>query len=287
MIIVCLMGGLGNQMFQYAAAKALAKKFETTFALDLSFLKKDPNGAYTKRNFELGTFKIEITLMPESFEIFFKYWNYKRFFNFRYLLSGYKLYKEQAFVFDENFFELGKKIYLIGIFQNEKYFSHLRNELMKDFQFRDEFLTGIKHLEKEVIENNSVSVHVRRGDYIQNQNALNYHGICSMDYYMNAMNFMKSKINNPVFYIFSDDIEYCKQTFKDKNVVFMENQNAYQDMHLMKACRHHIIANSSFSWWGAWLSDYPEKMVIAPKYWLREKETRMLDVVPQSWLVME
>jgi hypothetical protein len=281
------MGGLGNQMFQYAAAKALAKKLETKFALDLSFLKKDPKGAYTKRDFELDAFKMQIPIMPESFENYFIHWNYKRFFNIRYLMSGYKLYKEKAFVFDKDFFELGKKIYLIGIFQNEKYFTHIRNELLIDFQFRDELLSGIKHLEKEVIENNSVAVHVRRGDYIKNPNALNYHGICSMDYYTNAMNYMKSKINSPVFYIFSDDIEYCKKSFKDKNVVFMENQNAYQDMHLMKTCRHHIIANSSFSWWGAWLSEYPEKMVIAPKYWLREKEARLLNVVPENWLVMD
>ncbi|MCX8080644.1 MAG: alpha-1,2-fucosyltransferase [Bacteroidia bacterium] len=287
MIIVCLMGGLGNQMFQYAAGKSLSMKLNTELCLDLSFLEKDPAGAYTKRNFELDKLHVRYTPFPASLNGAFKHWGSKRFLNLKFLISGYRLYKEKAFVYDDNFFKLSKNSYLIGIFQNENYFKNIRKELLSDFEFKKEFVQGTEKQMQDITNQTSVSVHIRRGDYANNPHTREYHGLCPIEYYHNAIHYMKSKLENPMFYFFSDDIEFCKKNFQSDNFFFMENHSSYQDMHLMKHCKHHIIANSSFSWWGAWLCENQHKIVIAPKYWLKNKETKELKIIPDNWIVMK
>lgn len=143
-----------------------------------------------------------------------------------------------------------------------------------------------QHLAEKIKDQITVSVHIRRGDYLQGNN-LNYHGICGMDYYQNAIEYLQKKEKNLTFVFFSDDIERVKENFAMGSAYFVDRnvgKDAWQDMQLMSLCKHNIIANSSFSWRGAWLNANPEKIVIAPKHWFANPELTDQDIVPESWI---
>ena len=140
-------------------------------------------------------------------------------------------------------------------------------------------------LEQITSDASSVSVHVRRGDYVSNKNAAKFHGLTGVDYYKAVVKEMAKRVKNPKLYIFSDDPEWCKQNLKFTQLTtyISHNTDGSEDMRLMKACKHNIIANSSFSWWGAWLNENPNKIVIAPKQWFSHSESNTKDVIPDSW----
>jgi len=189
--------------------------------------------------------------------------------------------------FNPNLLTSGKNTYLIGFFQSFKYFKDIRGTLLKDFKavtptnkYNENMIQKIKSL-------NVVSMHVRRGDYVAQDHVNKTHGTCSPQYYINCIDYIKQNVNNPYFLVFSDDIEWAKANMKTGCPTdFSENlpEQDYEDIRLMYNCKHFIIANSTFSWWGAWLSENPDKIVCAPNKWFNDKVYNIDDIIPAEWI---
>jgi len=275
MITVKLIGGLGNQMFQYAIGRHLAEKNRTALSLDISTLLKRDEINYTPRNFELNVFNVKYSKLinkPSS-----------SYFNKAYNKLFTSTINEKGYNYDSQVLSNKGNIYLNGFWQTEQYFKDIEEIIRKDFTFKaTPNAININHI-KNINAANSVSIHFRRGDYITNSSAVDFHGICEPEYYQNAINEIKNKVTNPHFFIFSDDVEWVQENFIIDNATIISNNtasDAFEDMRLMAACKHNIIANSSFSWWAAWLNNNPDKIVIAPKRWLKNIE---IDIIPVSW----
>ncbi len=290
MIIVKLTGGLGNQMFQYAAGRALAQLHHTELKLDKSYLEKDPKNAYTKREFELDIFSAPLNFVSAAETIkFLKHAEnkiYRELYRrFPYLFKS--IYAaENAHAYAANFKKYGPNAYLEGYWQSEKYFREIAGTIRKDFSFKaapDE--VNSKLLEK--IDNcPSVSLHVRRGDYLTNAAEGTYHDACSTNYYKQAVELLSKNMESLQLFIFSDDIAWCKNSLSFNYPTIYINHNSgkasFEDMRLMSSCKHNIIANSSFSWWAAWLNKNENKQVIAPKNWFRKATNP--DIYPENWI---
>ena len=272
MIISKITGGLGNQMFQYAIAKSIAIKNSDKFQLDISFYYKQ-----TLRKYELNLFNIEQNLAKQ--ESFFS--KVKRKLGF--VPKEYYIEKEVA-VFDKGVFNYQDKIVLDGYWQNEKYFKDIRDEILKDFTLKQDISIEAKDYLEQIKDSNSISLHVRRGDYVQNSHTNKVHGICNLDYYKRAIDYINEKVQESMFYIFSDDIAWCKENFDFlENKIFIDDtRSALEDLELMKKCKHNIIANSTFSWWGAWLNENKGKIVIAPKIWWSTRPNTT--IVSEKWI---
>lgn len=293
MIIVRLMGGLGNQMFQYAFGRGLAIRNSTSLFLDTSFLVERENVQHTIRDLELKVFEVPVTIASK-----------KEVANFRSLIFGLKakIYSrlpyffnkhfllEKHFQFDPKAFAANGSVYAEGYWQSQKYFEGFESTIRNDFEFNSipsvensEVLTKIK-------AGVSVSMHVRRGDMVSLPAAASFHGTCTKEYYMSALKSMKSKFNNFHLFVFSDDPDYVRSSFKfDMPFTIVDHNSgasSFEDMRLMSNCSHHIIANSSFSWWGAWLNPDPDKTVIAPKQWFASTEINTSDLIPDTWIRM-
>jgi len=283
MIAVKLMGGLGNQMFQYAIGRRLALHKNAELYLDLSFLNLRENVDYTLRKYELSRFKISAITKDVFFKDDFISKAIHKLKRIKYLVERNEL-------FDPTILSEKRNVYLSGFWQSEKYFADIRQTLLEDFALQSSLSKDNMLLSQQIASVNSVSIHIRRGDYISNKNALSKHGVLGLDYYKNALNLIRSRVPNPVFYIFSDDINWIKQNLhiEESHYIIEHNkaEDSYLDMILMSTCKHNIIANSSFSWWGAWLNDYSEKMVIGPKNWFSDSTIDTSDIIPESWIKM-
>ena len=313
MKIVKINGGLGNQMFQFAFYKALQHSNNNEVFIDLS--------AYQGKQFQDG-----INLLHNGFELpeLFSITYHEAPLNDVKKLSTQptnllnrvlrKYFTKKSHFIDKNFGfneeliskTLPSNIYLEGYWQTEKYFSHIKDEILRDFSFK----TPLSKKNLEVLEEagtETASIHIRRGDYLKTQ-TLN---VCSKDYYLNAIKLLFSKVNPKSILVFSDDIPWCKSDLKledyitsvlklnDVKIFYVDwntGKDSYQDMQLMSKCKYHIIANSSFSWWGAYLDTNPEKIVIAPSIWnLRELNPSIdryyknsyTDIIPTSWIRAE
>lgn len=284
MIIVKLIGGLGNQMFQYAAGKALALKHQVPLKIDTSFLEKDPNGQYTKRQLELNGFDLQLEIAGSAELSHFK----QNFFNHLALsfpgLFSYYYAKETATSYHAAFQRFPKNTFLDGFWQSELYFKTYASAIREVFRFKEETIARNKDMAQKMHAVRSVSLHVRRGDYVSNALANKFHGLCTPSYYQEAVKFIQG--TGPVeLFIFSDDIDWCKQHSRfDVPVHYMQTGDAFSDLYLMTQCKHHVIANSSFSWWGAWLNPSHDKIVVAPKNWFQEASINTSDIVPKGWV---
>jgi len=279
MVTSKILGGLGNQMFQYAVGKNLALKNKTELSLDLNeLLNRQTVVDYTLRDFELDVFNID-------YKIFKKKDQSRLRSKVSQILCPIIFVKEQNFLYDNEIIKKKGNLYLDGYWQNERYFKDIRNIILQDFTFK----TPPNYLNNQLINSiasaNSIAVHVRRGDYISNHNANSYHGICTKEYYTNAFNIIKSKVDNPTFFVFSDDLKAAKEILDfESNIVLVDinsNGKNADDLRLMIGCKHNIIANSTFSWWGAWLGTNSDKLVVAPKCWFAKIET---DIIPNRWI---
>ena len=290
MIIVKLMGGLGNQMFQYALGKHLAIKHNTKLKLDLTFLlDRTPRPDFTFRDYELGIFNITASFASEKevsdFLNVSKYTHWKD--RLKQKIYRYHHFIEQQFDFDEKVLNLPRNTYLEGYWQCEKYFIDPEEEIRKAFTFKDQPCAYYAALGEQARKCNSVSVHFRRCDYVNNPLINSYHGECTIEYYERAMAKIRSQIPSAVFFMLSDDITWVKKQFAGADhVVFVENANhaGHEDMRLMSICKHNIIANSSYSWWGAWLNKNPGKIVIAPEKWFKDSTRSFKDIIPEAWI---
>lgn len=300
MFIVEIIGGLGNQMFCYAFAKAIELHYgKGSVALYTGRFQ------HTKDNmgFELDSvFGIDDPVISDENEIkslIDDSWSLPA--RLRRKLFGQKktYYKEQIYTYDSRVFNLDidvKRIYLQGLWQDENYFKDIRSEIIKKFTFTRELSKENASLMSEIKQSISVSLHVRRGDYISNEFYRNILGnVCTYQYYLDSLKYLEKRLGSDLsYYIFSDDIAWVKANFdflENRKTVFVKNNkgiNSYIDMQLMSCCKHNIIANSTFSWWGAWLNDNDYKIVIAPNMWYNDYERcKNNDIVPMDWVKIQ
>ncbi len=276
MIITKLIGGLGNQMFQYAAARRLAYIHNIPLKLDVSELNR-----LKTRKYELNCFDIKAEVIRSINQSYLKNLIAR-------LKDNKNIYFEKHFRFDKDVLALPGNVTLVGYFQSEKYFLDIEAIIRQDFTFKELPNNKTNVLLRKIKSSESVSIHFRRTDYINNKKFFLYHGICSLDYYLKAISLIAGKIKTPVFFIFSDDITWVKRNLKIKYPkLFVDSDlkdKDYEDLRLMSNCRHHIIANSSFSWWGAWLNENKNKIVISPESWFKDRSIDTRDLIPPSWI---
>ncbi len=292
MIITKLFGGLGNQMFQYAFGRYLSIKNRCELKFDISWF-RNKNAIGTNRKYSLNIFNIdekfasvkEINKLKYKFN-FIPLIKILRLFNKNYNIYKSSYYPEKGSCFNPVIHSLIKKdIYIEGYWQSEKYFMEIQDIIKNDFTIKINPVQNIKKLLNEIKKNNSVSIHIRRGDYITNPVTNKFHGVCSLGYYYEAIKIINKKIKNSVYIIFSDDPGWVKKNFKIKNKSKIIEGNAdYDDLRLMQNCKHHITANSSFSWWGAWLAENKNKIIIVPKKWFNDSSKGTGDLLPGSWM---
>jgi hypothetical protein len=283
MIITKVIGGLGNQMFQYAAGRCLADLNKTELKLDVTGFTD-----YKFRNFDLLKFNIRATIASdEEIRRLLPSHNFQKAFQYLKPKRNRNYYREKYFHFDENFQRLGSNVYVKGYFQSEKCFLPAKDNIKQDFLFKQDVLKGMQDFTANLNGEKSVSVHIRRGDISEDSGSFIYHGVLSADYYYQAIQLIQSKLPNPHFYFFSDDIQWVKDNLQVPGAVYVSGEitkNHIEDLYLMSQCRHNIIANSSFSWWGAWLNDNPDKIVIAPKKWFNKGPKDTQDLIPEGWI---
>ncbi len=194
---------------------------------------------------------------------------------------------EQSLSYTPTIISEDKNLYLDGYWQCEKYFLHNQDIIHQEFQVTTPQSDVNKKWADIIANTNSVCIHVMRGDYVTDPGANQVHGTRGSDYYNNAITYLLDKVDSPVFFVFSDDLEWTKENISIPSEVHYMDQNGpdedYEDLRLMMSCKHFIIANSSFSWWGAWLGNFEDKIIIAPKKWFNEPNVKD-DIVPDSWI---
>jgi hypothetical protein len=283
MKIIRFLGGLGNQMFQYACYKALDKKYPDV-KVDLNSFSFDTahNGYELEDVFDLTMNKVS-PFIGGIYDIKNRKWIYRKI---RRVLSLKKHHKteQKDFTYDPSIFSDSKSRYYSGFWQNEGYFISIADEIRKDFEFRPLTDKQNASILDKIKQTNSVGVHIRRGDYV---NHPTFGGICGKTYYQEAIQLIKSNTDAAQFFIFSNDIDWCVENLDIKGCDFIswnKGAHSYIDMQLMSACKHNIIANSSFSWWAAWLNSNPDKIVIGPKKWLQDDQYDTSTLLPSDWI---
>ena len=282
MIIIKLNGGLGNQLFQYSLGRKLSLKNNNVFKLDLSDFTKD-----NPRSYGLGKFNIiENFASDEDINKIKKSGVWK-------LVDKLKPYckrsaiKYKGYDFDQNILKLSGDFYLDGYWQSEKYFQDIEKIIKEEITLKESLPSKYTELIDKIKNSDSVSVHIRRGDYLSDKISKIY-AICPIEYYYKAIEKIKESCPNPHFFIFSDDINWVKQNLNiphPKILVSGDNETKdYEELILMSLCQHNIIANSSFSWWGAWLNQNPSKIVISPDKWFNDKIGNAKDLIPENWI---
>ena len=288
MIVVQLSGGLGNQMFQYATGRALAARHETQLVLDSSWIEGHGGAVSSEvRRYELGCFQLEAAVAPVE-----QVARLRR----SALPSRRPLLRELVEPpFGQPCPELLQatdNTYLRGYWQNLTYFEDAEPQLRHDFTFRPEVAAQSADLAREIRESPvpSVSLHVRRSDYVTDPGVRDRMGTLGPEYYSHALDALGSGIGSVRLFVFTDDPEWCRTNLRlSEHDLVLGATRAEADrwasiMHLMTLCDHHVLANSSFSWWGAWLNPNPLKMVVAPKNWFNEATYDTRDVYPDGWV---
>jgi hypothetical protein len=281
-VYVQLLGRLGNQLFQYATARHLALLNGAQLRLDLGAYGKDTRDCY-----ELGAYRILEAIAGRTESA---------------ALRGSRLCRlfhpeaRAATQLTEPFFRFWPEllrcraaiISLRGYWQSEKYFRDIRDQLLAEITLRRPLSDIAQELSKMMVEPNAVSVHVRRGDYVSAPSVRRVHPVLTLDYYQRAIRYLEHQGVQPRLFVFSDDIPWCRRNFKISgatSVVFVSEQvaSAVEELELMRRCRHHVIANSSFSWWGAWLAQCADRFVVAPAKWFTTPERDVRDLLPDDW----
>jgi hypothetical protein len=288
MIVAELMGGMGNQMFQYALGRHLAIKNNTGLFLDTHFLlDRTPRNGFTYRNYDLSIFNINENFIHA--DISKKYGHSRSHIKktFQKVINPGKLkyIAEKEFIFTPGVLNSEDNIYLHGYWQTEKYFKDIENILRLDFTFKNKIGENTRAIVQKINNCNAVCLHVRRGDFVTNPT----HGETSIDYYIAAEKIILQKIKEPVFFIFSDEIEWCKKNIMlSSEMVFIgeefTGEKCRDYFELMTLCKHFIIPNSSFGWWAAWLAKNNNKIVVAPKTWFHNSRWQTTDLIPDTWI---
>jgi len=262
LIKVRLHGRLGNQLFQYAAARSLSLKNDSPLYFDFS--------SYGRKHYMLDYFNI--SGKPVGAIEKMKFFGRKNF-----------IYEESDDYYDSRFLDLCGNVSVKGYFQSEKYFSDVKEEISEELSIRNLILSrNDLDFEKKIRESNSVAVHIRRSDYVGSA-----WDVCGEEYYYEAEAYIKDRVDIPVYFVFSDDINWCRQNIRLGETYYVESDasklSTIKDLHLMSSCKHLIIPNSSFSWWGAWLCKNPNKIVVAPDRWSVNSEFSIADKICSFW----
>lgn len=294
-VIIRFTGGLGNQMFQYALAKIISAKSNSEILLDKTFFQlTEKRVGHTPRKFELKIFGVidkEAELEDLNKFNYLKYFEkIKRGLNLNYP----SIFIEKSFAYDPSINSIKPPVYLRGYFQSYKYLNNNRKLITQTFSFPFAKLdTYYQKIFNDIVSSNeeSLAIHVRRGDYVDDTKTNEFHGFCGLEYYLNAISKILSYRKISTVYFFSDDISWVKDKFDFLEIskYYVSNNeidNGWMDLFLMTKCNHNIISNSSFSWWGAWLNENAEQIVIAPRVWFAKKEKDDLtnNLIPPNWL---
>jgi len=281
MVISYIIGGLGNQLFQYAAGRCVAERNKVPLKLDIHNLKN-----FDSRNFDLEKFHTGILFATEE-----EIRNLRPSGNVaklrQYLEPKFQrtYHRERSFRYDKSFRNIGPNAYLKGYFQCEDYFAPIADILRKEFTLKEEYTPNVLNLSLQLKNENSVALHVRRGDYTKPE-MRTFHGVLTPDYYIAAMQLMLERNPGSKFFLFSDDIKWAKENLPTDNITCVSGEyskNHFEDFYLMSQCQHNIIANSSYSWWTAWLNANPNKVVIGPEQWFTDTKNNQ-DRTPTGWL---
>lgn len=292
MVISNIIGGIGNQMFQYAAGRALSLERGELLRLDVSGFA----GYGLHHGFELQrVFSCPAETADESDVRSILGWQFS--FGIRRIVArpGMAAFRRKGFIVEPHFQywpeikHAPRDCYLVGYWQSEKYFRDVASDIRVDFTFKPPLINRNAEFAGQIAKVNAVSLHVRRGDYAKNPKTNATHGLCSLDYYQAAIQHVAERVDQPSFFIFSDDPSWVRENLKIKfpcqYVDHNQGAESYNDMRLMSMCNHHIIANSSFSWWGAWLNPDLEKIVVAPRKWFANGNN-VKDLFPQGWVTL-
>jgi hypothetical protein len=292
LVVARLFGGLGNQMFQYATARALAVRRGATLKLDITGFAD--LGTHTERWFELDSLQIranaadDVDLAPFGRVRESRLDRVLRRLGIDRSNGAWPIYRERHFQFDPAVPELPVPVYLDGYWQSERYFSDIAALLQQEFTAKAPLDPKNAALAQSIDAVNAVSLHVRRGDYVDNPATNRFHGICSLDYYQRALDYISVRVGEPHLFVFSDAQQWTQANLRYAAATTFVDVNSpdrgYRDMGLMARCRHHIIANSSFSWWGAWLNPSREKIVVAPDRWFSNSRNDTRDLIPPGWV---
>lgn len=285
MIITEINGGLGNQLFQYAAGLALATRHQTELKINVQFKEED-----TSRDIGLSHFNIELkkattkdlsSLYPASV--------FERIIQRILPTSFKKYYKEKEFAYQTSFKQLGSNLYLKGYWQSELYFSSISEQIRAAFTLSPTVFQGAAKFIEEVNTIESVAIHVRKGDYLISPFA-DYYTNLESSYYNKAIDLLRTRNAHLKLFVFTDDINWVKSNLQlDHSYTIASGtytQSMYEDFKAMQSCKYHVIANSSFSWWTAWLSDRKDKVVVAPQQWFNKGPKDTQDLLPKTWLTV-
>jgi hypothetical protein len=286
MIIVRLLGGLGNQLFQYAAARAVALRHGQELRFDVSGFDSLPERSYRLHHFPIEGRPLEAgELQALGLKGLHSPWGrLKRRLGVKPALP---MIVEQHFHFDPSLERAPAHCYLSGYWQSPRYFAGIEPRIRKELQVQAPLSDRTLELAQRIAESESVAVHVRRGDYISNPAAASWHGTCGSEYYAAAERLLLKSLPVARAFVFSDEPAWAAGNLRLSMPTTFVSHNPpdrdYEDLHLMAQCKHHIIANSTFSWWGAWLGTHPAKFVVAPRVWFRGADHRVDDLIPSQW----
>lgn len=292
MILIRFSGGLGNQLFQYAAASTLSKQRQVELGFDLTFYRESRNRRFVIDQLKIKGAEVSASQLSSDWKLpkirsvasLFK----KEVLSDR-IRPEYR-YTESSFRFEERFFKLGKDVYLEGYFQSPLYFSGEEDRLRTEFGCSKKYRPEVEELINRLRGSASVALHLRRGDYQNQPEIAAIHGVCSDEYYWEAIRSIQSNEPEAKFYIFSDDKNAAQSMAGEINgaipVSGLSAWTELEEFHLLSACRHQIIANSTFSWWAAWMNDNPSKIVVAPKHWFRDPTKDCSTLFPADWRVI-
>jgi hypothetical protein len=285
-----LQGGLGNQMFQYAIARALSERYQTAFILNRSWFDA-PQGNATPRELQLSLLNIkDIRFTDEAFPK--KLGKIGRFLQRFVPTRPLVIYQRNAFDFDPSLFKLKntstRDLYLSGYWQAFPYIDLIREQLRKEFKTKSVISDSYQDYLRQIHSSESVMIHIRRGDYIHSPAAAQYHGTLPIHYYQTAIQELLAIKPKAHLFIFSDDLVWAKEALgASEQKTYIEHSPsadaATQELQLMFACKHHIIANSSLSWWGAWLKQDKSGLVFAPNRWINDQHLDLSNLLPAEW----
>lgn len=293
MIVAAISDRLGNQMFQYAAAKGLAAKQHTVVKIDKRYYDHHaPDGYF----YGLDAFNIDQNLISNqeikeytglSNTLLHK--GIRKVYKNHQLANRNHIYDERFFHYDDEINKLGDKVYLRGYWQSYKYFEHIENEIRNDFRFKFPINVEQDDFAQQILQSNAVCLSIRRGDHLWHPVTSKKYGHCDAPYYTKGLEIISTKEKDLKLFIFSDDIDWCSQNIKfDYPTVFVKHQfekprfDYY--LQLITLCKHFVIPVSTFPWWGAWMSNYKNKTVIAPKVWFTDDSVNTDDLFPDTWI---
>lgn len=289
LLVSRLNGGLGNQLFQYACGRAISLASGAHLVLDASGL-QTTNHRVTRRDFELDVYDVRArTATPEEA---LKCRCATRWGKMGSWIAGVELLAETPHVYPTLMHPIKRDTILDGFWQSETCFALYAEDIRRDLTPRRELSEQSQRIACIIESAPSVAIHVRRGDYVSLPSAARFHGTLPLNYYQEAVRRIRACDRDAMWVVFSDDIEWCRGalTFLDGQSLFVDHnkgRDAWQDLHLMSLCQHHIIANSSFSWWGAWLSERhnrEDQMIHAPAKWFVDRDPYAESRIPKRWV---